>query len=172
MPLASARQRPGNQKENQAGHSSVVGAHGGGPDQREPGRRGNPPNPKPHRTPAPPTCDSSMAGCFLFGAGRRLPIRHGHGVGGFAIKFIRSFKPHRTPPRAGIPGFLGLARKIIRARAIKTRRFPPSKTKKNRSNWRSIAARAAGILLRKTPFFCTEKCPFFFFRVDALTRKK
>ena len=48
--------------------------------------------------PAPSTCGSSMAGCFFSpGAGGRLLIRHG--VGGFTIKLIHSFKA--DPPALG-----------------------------------------------------------------------
>jgi hypothetical protein len=74
--------------------------------------------------------------------------------------------------RTEIPGFAWLsAKKIIRTRAIKNRRFFASKTR-NRFKWRSIAARAAQkperASLRHTPVWAKKSAPIFF----ALTTRE
>ena len=65
------------------------------------------------------------------------------------------------------PFFLGLARKIVRARAIKTARFLPPKGE-NRFEWRSTGLRKNRGFAQQNPGFCAQRsAQKYFFRAHA-----
>ena len=84
-------------------------------------------------------------------------------------KKTQGFSRTQTCPGRKFPALLGLARKIIRTRAIKNRRFFASKTQKNALNG---AQSPRGLrknlgFAPQNPGFCAKKCPHFFSRPRA-----
>ena len=112
-----------------------------------------------------PRSSGAVSGRFRAGCAARVLIDSVLLVTCRYLAVVRALGPACSSGGAGIPVFLGLARKIIRARAIKKRPFFLPQ-RENRFEWRSIAAQP-GVLLRKTSVFAL-KVPKNIFSVEEV----